>query len=561
MFKRITKFVVLFTTILMTIPFLVSADYVAGVRDRMGNNKNRIDIAYKDNNFKLLEELVRVDESDIIDETVSVKLNVDETNIVRDKINDRMLGIGWETAFHSPELYFKPNTLEISDEFKEMASRFYNVPLARWGGACTIAQGTFSSIGKMEARDRMRIVDAFYDNNEHIGGIGHTTNEPEEMGIVEFVKMARTLNPNVEFVISLPVDSHTVDDLVNLVRFYMDPPDKSEFGALRASLGLPEPVNVICFEFGNEVYTMEWDGTRDPDVEYGLRTKNYCEKFKEFYSKVHPLVPEAKFGVPLEHNPHRRPGLWDIWNKTIAAEIGQYLDFAIPHNYYSGYEINFWGWWLDAQYKTFTDVLGEDCKIKFLSTEHGMWYEDSKNFKTHSLHGVLAVAQFYNNMYADYPFVEGASYYQWYNSSWACVKRIQNEYVIMGLPQMFEVYQKNLGDKVVKSELVSDSEYTDVNSGGRRFTCMAMTKDNDELVVYLTNRLAYTDFNLEFDFKNEYTLIEETVFTAPNIFSFAANKATEDVFETRTTPMNIENIKSYNMPSKSLVILRFKKMN
>ena len=80
------------------------------------------------------------------------------------------------------------------------------------------------------------------------------------------------------------------------------------------------------------------------------------------------------------------------------------------------------------------------------------------------------------------------------------------------------VYLDNIEKTAVKAELISDTDYTLKGSGGRRFTQVTMKdEENDELVVFLNNRLPYTTFDIDFEFNNEYTLVEETVFTAPKL--------------------------------------------
>ena len=123
---------------------------------------------------------------------------------------------------------------------------------------------------------------------------------------------------------------------------------------------------------------------------------------------------------------------------------------------------------------------------------------------------------------------------------------------------MQDLYIKNIGDTLVKSQLKSGSDYTNPDSTKRRFTGITM-KDGDDLVIFLTNRLPYVEFNLTFEFENEYDLVEESVLTAPNIYSFVNNKKSEDIFKTTVTQKNEKNFSEYKMPGKSLVVLRLKK--
>lgn len=542
----------------------VSADAAFEVTSgRIGDSMNRINQAYLGRDYNLVEQFVKIDESNIVDETIDAKLTVDEDTVINDEVSKRMLGFAFEASQENNETYLGINTLELSDEYKRMAKKLrtevFKTPIVRYGGssANTVSNILFH-LGEMSERQNFKSIPTFYDEWPIAGGTMYT-GKVSAVGPVEFVKAALELNPDTEFIICLPMESLTVDDLVSVVRFYMDPADKSEWGALRASCGLPDPVNVVFFEFGNENYVMEWDGQKFDDVPALQRVNNFADMFEEFYLKVHPLVPQAKFAVPIEKGAERRPEHWRDWNKVLAKRIGKYIDYAIPHWYYSGYEAHMWSWENDVMIQDFRDVLGEDTKVRLFATEHGAWYpqDDSWHFRNDSLYAVLSIAQYYNLAWTEFPYLEGSTLHSWSGYGF---KFVRGKMLIEGMPHMMNVYLENLGNKAVKAELSSNTDYTEKGCGGRRFTQVTMTDDKTgDLIVFLTNRLPYTNFNIDFDFKNDYTLVEETVFTAPNIYSFVISEETEDLFTTTVTQKNIENFDNYVMPSKSLVVLRLKK--
>lgn len=532
-------------------------------QDRITDSMNRINQAYLGRDYNLVEQFVTIDESHIVDETIDAKLVIDEDEIINDEVSQRMLGFAFEAAQENTETYLGTNTLELSDEYKRLAKNvrenIYQIPIIRYGGSSgNTLTNVFFHLGEMSERQKWASTASFYDEWPILGE--HTfANRLAALGPVEFVKAGMELNPNAEFIICLPIQAVTVDDLVNIVRFYLDPADKSEWGALRASCGLPDPVNVLFFEFGNENYVMEWDGQKYADVPSLQRVNNFADMFEEFYLKVHPLAPQAKFGVPIEKGAERRPEHWRDWNQVLARRIGKYIDYAIPHWYYSGYEAHMWSWENDVMIQDFRDVLGEDSKVRLFATEHGSWYpqDDSWHFRNDSLYSVLSIAQYYNLAWTEFPYLQGSTMHSWSGYGF---KYIRGEMLIEGMPHMMNVYLDNIEKTAVKAELISDTDYTLKGSGGRRFTQVTLKdEENDELVVFLTNRLPYTTFDIDFEFNNEYTLVEETVFTAPNIYSFVISKETEDIFTTTVTEKNIENFNTYKMPSKSLVVLRLKK--
>lgn len=518
---------------------------------------NRTNKVYKSKDLKTMEKFVRKDETNIIDQTIDVDVVVDEDTVVRDINNAYMLGVGHETGFMSRKNFFKDGTLELAPGYIDLAERMYDLPIVRWGGSSSNWDAWLNTLGEMKDR-------TYATTNENIGeyfmgrasGILGGDDSANPIGPIEYYKMNQAINPNIKYIITMPWYKYEKEDLVNFVRFFLDKKGESEWGDLRASLGIEEPVSVECFELGNELYITGIRGYNNERT-----AKQYIKDAREVVAEVKKYHPEAKFAVPLRgnHQAEEDPSTYNNWNIWMAEGLGDIIDYACPHVYYCGYEPSYFMFWFYDQYRAFTDALGENCNIKFLVTEHAKWQSnnDSKEFSTHSLAGVLAVSQMLNQFY-ETPFIEGATYYGWYNSTWAFAKYDRGDWLLMGLPQMMGVYLDNLGDKLVLSDLKSDTEYTNANSTQRRLTGIVM-KDKEDLVVVFTNRLPYVNFKANFDFNNEYTLVEETVFTAPNIYSFVSSKDTEDVFTKTVTEKNVENFSEYTIPNKSLVVLRLRK--
>ena len=550
LFNKLTKLTVSLSVISAVI---LSSSAYAGYK-RV--DWNRFNMAYHNENNALMEKLVHIDESDIVDEVVKTKFTVKESSIEREVNNGYMMGIGFETGLLAPNNFFKKSTTELHPGYIDLAERMVDCPIFRLGGACSSSDSWITKIGEIGNRRVVGHRDNVAQYNGSIPGALGNYERANEIGPLEFHKITQAINPNCKYIITLPWYEYGKEDLVSIVRFYLDEADESEWGALRASMGIKDPIDVLCFEMGNELYCTEIEGYNNERT-----AKEYIKDVKEFIPAVKAVCPEAKFGVPLRgnHQAEADPSTYNNWNVWLAEGIGDLIDYACPHLYYCGYEPSYFMFWFQDQYKAFTDALGEDCNIKFLVTEHGRWFDknDMKEFSTHSLDSVLAISQMYNLMY-ELPFIECSTYYGWYNSSWAIAKNKGENWLLMGIPSMMDIYLKNIGDAVVSSKIESETPYTDVNSTKRRFTGLTM-KDGEDIVLFLTNRHPYVEFETEFEFENDYTLVEETVFTAPNIYSFVATKDTEDIFTTTVTEKNEENFSEYKVPGKSLVVLRLKK--
>jgi len=534
----------------MMLPMCAEAEF-----QRAADSWNQFNIAYKSLNYKWMEELVRMDETDIVDETVKTEINIDEDNVIRPVENKRMFGYGYETPFMSVKNFFEDNTLELADGYLDMTERFYDAPVVRFGGAASNYNDYLSLIGSLSNRKRIGTVPYISEYNANYKpGTYSIFQTGNEIGPIESIKLAQAVNKDTEYIICLPWEVLEPKELVNVCRFFVDEADQSEFGALRASLGIKEPVNVLGFEMGNELYITESGYTNKRTAD------RYIKDVKSFMNIMHSYRDDLNFSVPLRLSKERDPETWLCWSDWLAEGIGEYLTYGSPHIYYGGYEYAFWKDWIPSVYGSFTKYLGEDTNLKFMITEHGKWYgrNDDKCFDTHTLYSTLTVSEFFTHMYK-LPYVDAATYYCYANSMWAMVKRISDDWVVMGMPKLFDVWMQNIGDSVVDMSIKSDSIYTDENVYAMKFTGTAMKNGDDELVLFLNNRKPYVEFDIDFNFQNEYTLVEETIFTAPNIYSFAANKNTEDIFTTTVNKKNIENFNSYTMPSKSLVVLRLKK--
>lgn len=517
---------------------------------------NRVNMAYKNNDTKMIDKLINIDESNIVDEVIPAAFTVQESKKIRDINNKYMIGVGYETGHMPAEQFFTKGTIELAPGYMDLAERITDYPIFRYGGATSSSDSWITKIGELGRRTAVGSHEFIYEYVTGTPGSRDSTNRANEIGPVEFHKITQAINPNAKYIITLPWYSFGTEDLLRVMSFYLDKKDESEWGALRASLGIEEPIDVYCWELGNEIYCNETSSYNNERT-----AKQFIKDMQKFLPVAKKAYPKAKFGVSLRgnHQAEDDPSTYNNWNIWMAEGVGHLVDYGIPHMYYSGYEPAYFMFWLYDQYSAFKNVLGDNCNIKFLITEHGQWPKgnDLKEFSTHSLYGVLAISQMYNLFY-EVPFVECSTYYGWYNSTWAVAKQKNNQWLMMGIPHMQDLYIKNIGDTLVKSELKSGSDYTNPDSTKRRFTGITM-KDGDDLVIFLTNRLPYVEFNLTFEFENEYDLVEESVLTAPNIYSFVNNKKSEDIFKTTVTQKNEKNFSEYKMPGKSLVVLRLKK--
>jgi alpha-N-arabinofuranosidase len=112
---------------------------------------------------------------------------------------------------------------------------------------------------------------------------------------------------------------------------YLNGPQNSTWGRLRARNGYATPLNVGYWEIGNEVYSSKQPGYRS--------ATEYASTVKRFASAMKVRDPRIKVGATLEISFMQAPWMPKVlpqlvnWNETVLREAGQDLDFVVVHFY------------------------------------------------------------------------------------------------------------------------------------------------------------------------------------------------------------------------------------
>ena len=491
-------------------------------------------------------------------ELVPVTVKVRESN-VRREIDKDMLGMQFESMSSEDSVFPDTASVELSEEFLEFADTLFELPLARWGGATAEEVNVLNNLGPMSARTPSLYTEYDYavDNR------GKFAHAPMQFGIVEWIKTVTAVNPDVKLIVCLSMHCATPEENANLARFLLDEKDESSWGALRASYGIPDPVNLLAFELGNEVDLYANIGTdRNRFWVWPEHVDWYCDMARKNIDAIKAVHPEAKFmGCGKSSPQDNDPVGWGVWDTKIAEAIGEDMEYYAFHLYHGGYHLAYSEHWLDETAEHLKSVLGEDYPVKIYMTEHATWPNDGlkdmwADGKVLSLLAQLDHAQFLNRMYMRND-VYGANYHNWNASHrmWAWIKKYDGEWLTTGLDDISRLYDENLGDRIVDLDLESDSLLTDKTSTASVLTAIATPKGDNEMTLIINNKSQDAEFDLTFDFENDYTLTKETVFTAPNLQSYVCSVETRDIFTTTVTEKNEANFKTYRMPAKSTVVL------
>ena len=469
---------------------------------------------------------------------------VDENNVVQDtKWAINGMGFEW-TVDWMRDIMTDANSNVLSQMYKDLTSQIKYMPSSRTAGHSIQNFNWESAIGPLDKRPPG---DEGMPSNWTIAG------QVLPYGPVEWVKDFQRMDESCQFIVALNIHYDTPEHLREYVEFLIGDAETTEWGAVRASLGLPDPVNVLCFELGNET------NYQFPDPQ------DYIDKVRPVIDTIRAQFPDVKFAMgcysyPLEMDIDSME--WRSWNLAVFEAIGRDCEYIQYHPYYDGQVMYHHERYLERIKEDLYSVIGEN-DVQFVMTEQACWpsSDDGGNFELSdatALRGCLSTAAFLNRMH-NRTDVAAANYFCFYGSmpgaAWAVVLSVDGRLYLTGIAQMYNVYGDALGDKILYSEVASDSKYIIKDSYANQFTALASQKDDHTLSLILVNKSGDLNFDLDFEFQNQYTLVSKTEFTAPSIDAKVMGEDTKDIFEITTTEENQEGFDSFYLPAGTMVTL------
>lgn len=506
--------------------------------------------------WELVDELIRVDSNTGTIGTIECGIQVDEDVTLRN-IDGKYLGVHMTVGD-----YYDLDNDCLKEKYINVVDQIYDVPLFRMGSSASLIMG----IQQPENRGVSYILtDIDYEEYEYDvdytkSGIDMTT-EPQ---IPEKILVALKNNPNAEFTFTVDIARSYPKDTVNFLHFCTDENGSSEWADLRASWGIPNPIKVHGLEMDNEMYFMDDDyWTDDQQMENAVNW--YIKTCKRHAEAIKDDFPDIKVIPCVDGTPDRSNDRFYKWNVPVVTELADYIDMVALHKYYtmagSYTKVN-------PSFNEIFDIIkstGKDIKIAL--TEHSTWdvadsYGTKLPVKRQTLAAMLDVMKF---MCAILPRDEFycANYHNFMDQvGWGMIRYgtgTKGGAVVSSIGKAFTMLADNLGDRVVKHTVVSDSLYTDVSSYYNELTCVVMGDGDDTLKVMLVNDSPYHRFDIDFSFNKNYKLVSKNILTAPNEHSFIYGKEASDLFEKQTVNyMSGETFNQYVMPTKSMVILTLK---
>jgi alpha-L-arabinofuranosidase len=484
-----------------------------------------------------------------------VEINIDEDRIVK-KFSKEMFGYNYVWIWINRMTLSKNSSggSMISPQYLKLMQGF-PMPLNRVSGSGSKVFKWKHAIGPVAKRKPQKLAK-------------WVPAEIQKAGPVEWIKSVLAIDKNARFTWTFNIDTDSVKDNVDLVEFLTGDPARNPGGgvnwaAKRVELGLKAPVNIAVWELGNE---MDWGETRS-----NFPIEKYVAKCKEIIVAVKKEFPNAKFAAHAATAPsnkiHKKAGGWNVWHRKVLKELGGQIDFCVVHPYYHVCNI-------PRLERDCINVLAQDIKnitgsdrIKIYISEHAKWPLYPKKgsgrkwtdnwYQTHSLEGCLTTAEWTNRM-LNIPAVTMMAYHSFSGGPWGMIYLDQKtgKLYTTGMFDMFKLLNSIPGINVVQS--AASGKKADVKRGSLSFTVSAVSTA-DGLDLILVNCEPETPREATFSFKGKYYLTEADTLFAPGMDSYNTLKNRPiKVAKKRFSGNGI--FTQYNVPAKSLVVLRLKKI-
>ncbi len=511
--------------------------------------------------------------------TVSVDLS--SAGIVK-RSTDLLLGTNDDWSDKASEFILQNGA---SGEAHESFVKFfgqYGVPLAnlRKGGSTSNSYDWMSLVGPIEER-----VASPYATN---------------IGLPEIIKSALKVNPDAAFtaVINLNDKPEKAADLVRYLT--LNPEDKNainpntgiNWAQMRVDDGIENPVNIIAFELGNELYweycketgAHPWKGATEANV--ALAATLYADVCKPVISAMRGVNRDVKISA-ISNSGAEIDGAFNAaqwWNQTVIEQLGDYcggncgggcsgscfgkgINFMSHHDYYffgSTDAQNSKGGVYNASAKDTSSRIsryfgGRDIKI--LVTEQNMLYDTETVTKEmlDSHKYALRIADFINSAY-NTPEIYSANHHGFmateFSSYWGIGRKFKKDGKIYPTPAglVLALMNEAVGGNVMKTTVNSNgtiSDYTDA------VIASAHLKPDGRLDLVILNRSETNAKNVSVSLKNSNVGYKLKSVSLLNGASDANNKPgfPESSKITRTLVNATENFAGYTVPAVSMAVL------
>lgn len=369
-----------------------------------------------------------------------------------------------------------------------------------------------------------------------------------DYGMAENLKTSLALNPDTHFVVGVDVDA-SADDAMDLVRFYTLMPSDSvavgsdgvNYAQMRVDLGISEPLNVVCFELGNEEDMQYYKGSTNAEWQSNIRAgaEEYTSKCSALINAMKSVNPDIKTSVHAYTSPHDGKGGWQIWNEYVISNLGEKVSYIVSHYYYhytQNQELYLDGYRLDREITSYINKLPEGKRPKIYMSEHAVWISANQENRTNDtrflvtgMQGTLATADVINRLLyrtdvtmATYHCMFGglSSPTEYSGHCWGVFRPFDNQTAAMSVVgEYFKLAYEAFGNETAKFSMTGNIYCNSDTSTAKKLSVSAHKTADGGLNLIFVNKSDTVSHNVSFSAKSGYSLQKMVTLTADSLIS------------------------------------------
>ena len=321
-------------------------------------------------------------------------------------------------------------------------------------------------------------------------------------GICEWLEYLYAAVDNPEICYTVNIFSDTYENMADLIEFMIGDGTVNYNGGInwaevRKSYGFENPVNVYCWEIGNE---LDWE-------DGNLTVEEYITRGKKAIDLIKSMDPDAAISIQAATDSWNRSDYSQNWNREVLKALGDQTDYLSVHYYYPADFITRANPAIDKIKNDILEITGSD-RIKLYLSEHAVApnsYSYNKEnpydyMLPHTIWGATGLAEWYMRAWLDKSIVIAANHH--INSSvWAICYNDKDG--ITHLTPTGEILKSfvnyGVGD-ILETKLDNyDRDTASFVSGD------AIKSDNGDITLFLLNRFDEDNVKYKFDFgENRY---------------------------------------------------------
>ena len=369
-------------------------------------------------------------------------------------------------------------------------------------------------------------------------------------GIDTWVKTILNVDPEArfEYVVNFLWDD--IENVADVVEYMTGDGSFNHNGGtnwaeVRKSNGLKDPIDVMCWELGNEV-----------DL-FGVDVDTYIKGCKKAIAAIRSVDPDAMIGAHIATSDTGAVGA--NWIRNVLKEIGNEIDIVFMHKYYGVKDVSRIAEPQISNVLKDLEQFGLADRIKIIYSEHAT-SPTSTNYterstawpQTRSMGAVLNECDFFSRMWK-YTNVIAANYHAFAGGPWSYLYYdVDGVLKTTAVCDVMDLYaKKGVGD-VVENTLEGFALLSPADVTGN------VIKTHESLNVFMAN-FKKEPATIDFNFENKYRIKKITRYSAEDKFSlnwYGQN----DIEQVSEVCSDMSELDKYEIGGLSFVLLELEEL-